>query len=102
MRFVIAILMGLSTISTAAFATEKNCVNTRILRSHKVVDSSTLLFEAGRTDYLFTTRGCNLNWADRLGFRLTSSFICRGDSITLLDYNNRFVGSCRIAKIEAQ
>lgn len=99
LMIAVAILMGLGSVTLAA---EKNCVNTRILRGHKVVDSSTLVFEAGRTDYVFTTRGCNLNSAERLGFRLNSSFICRGDSITLLDYDNRFVGSCRIAKIEAQ
>lgn len=103
MRLFAALLVLIGLSHTALAQDEANsCVNTRRLGSHSVVDDNTLLFSGRGHDYIVTTRGCRLGRAERLGFRLQSSYLCKGDTIMLLDYDNHVVGHCLITSIEAQ
>ena len=100
---VLFVLVGLVGFNIA-FANEgvKSCVNTRFLGDHKVIDQNHLVFHNGSKNLLVTTQGCDLRNADRLGLKLTSSFLCTGDLIDLLDDSNFMVGSCVITAMQDQ
>lgn len=97
---MVLVLVGFNV----AFANEgvKSCVNTRFLGGHKVVDQNNLIFENGSKDILVTTRGCDLNRADRLVLRLQSSWLCKGDRIELQNQSGFYAGTCVITAMADQ
>lgn len=96
LSFVMVLGFGFSALANEGV---RSCVSTRTLGGWEAVDAETLVFGRGSRAVTMTVRGCDVTRADKISWRLHTSFICRGDTVTLLDNWGYPVGSCRITEI---
>lgn len=96
LSFALVLGFGFSALANEGVRT---CVSTSTLGSWQAVNAETLVFGRGARAVTMKVRGCDVTRADIISWRLTTSMVCRGDMLTLLDNSGYPVGGCRITEI---